>query len=162
MAWNGLTCFFICSSIFRIQLSLSNMSSPWEGFLPSRHTTSFQRRYDVVRHCTTSYWRWNDIECLLGNHYTLASRSSRPHMIFKVGVLKTFAICTRKHLCWSLFLNIVTGFQAFTKKRIQQRCFPVKFKKLLRIAFFDRTKKDPNWDTFRTLWKIFGGAFSRE
>ena len=32
---------------------------------PSRHTTSFQRRYDVVQHRTTSYRRWNDVVCLL-------------------------------------------------------------------------------------------------
>ena len=28
---------------------------------PSRHTTSIQRRYDVVRHRTTSYRHWNDV-----------------------------------------------------------------------------------------------------
>ena len=30
--------------------------------------------------------------------------SSSSHIIFKTGVLKNFAIFTRKHLCWSLFL----------------------------------------------------------
>ena len=32
---------------------------------PSRHTTSFQRRNDVMRHRTTSYRRGNDVVCLL-------------------------------------------------------------------------------------------------
>ena len=31
---------------------------------PYRHTTSFQRRYDVAQHRTMSYPRWNDVVCL--------------------------------------------------------------------------------------------------
>ena len=38
----------------------------WSRSFFRRHTTLFQRRYDVVQHCTTSYWRWNDFVCLLG------------------------------------------------------------------------------------------------
>ena len=38
--------------------------------------------------------------------YTVSSfRSSRSQMFFKIRVLKNFARFTRKHLCWSLFLN---------------------------------------------------------
>ena len=35
---------------------------------------------------------------------TSRGRSSRLQMIFKIDVLKDFAIFTGKHLCWSLFL----------------------------------------------------------
>ena len=44
-------------------------------------------------------------------------------MFFKLDVLKTFAIFTGKHLCWSHFL---TFFYNFIKKRLQYRRFPVK------------------------------------
>ena len=47
----------------------------------------------------------------------------------KKGVLKNFAIFTRKHLCWSLF--DVFGVN-FIKRRLQHRCFPVNITKFLR------------------------------
>ena len=31
---------------------------------PCKHMMSFQRGYDVVRCCTTSYRRWNNVVCL--------------------------------------------------------------------------------------------------
>ena len=45
------------------------------------------------------------------------------------GILKIFAIFTRKHLCWSLFG--VFGVN-FIKKRLQKRDFPVNITKLSR------------------------------
>ena len=41
-------------------------------------------------------------------------------------------------MCWSIFFNKVADLQAynFIKKRLQQRCFPVKFAKFLRTSFF--------------------------
>ena len=58
-------------------------------------------------------------------------RSSRSQMFFKIGVLKTFAKFTVKHLCWSLFL-----IKNFTKKRLQHKCFHVNITKFIRTAFF--------------------------
>ena len=54
-------------------------------------------------------------------------------MFFKIGILKHFSNFTGKHLCRSLFLN-VAGLKACncTKKKLQHRCFPVKFAKFLR------------------------------
>ena len=65
-------------------------------------------------------------------------RSSHPEVFCKKGVVKNFAKFTGKHLCWSLFLNKVTGFKTATllKERIQHKCFPVNFSKLLTVAFF--------------------------
>ena len=50
------------------------------------------------------------------------------------GVLKNLAKFTGKHLCWSRFLNKVTGLRPATslKKRLQRRSFPVNFAKFLR------------------------------
>ena len=51
------------------------------------------------------------------------------------GVLKNFANSTGKYLCWSP-VHEVGNLQSasFFKKRLQQKCFPVKFAKLLRIT----------------------------
>ena len=52
----------------------------------------------------------------------------------KKAVLKDFAIFTKKHLRWILFLNKNAGLQSwnFIKKRLQHRCFPVNIAKFLR------------------------------
>ena len=50
-------------------------------------------------------------------------------MFFKLGVLKDFANFTGKHLYWCLFLT------NFIKKRLQHRCFHVKFANFLRTPF---------------------------
>ena len=65
-------------------------------------------------------------------------RSSRPEVFCKKGVLKNFAKFTEKHLCQSLFFNIVAGLRPATilKKRLWHRCFPVNFVKFLRTSFF--------------------------
>ena len=47
-------------------------------------------------------------------------RSSRSQMFFKITVVEKFSSFTEKHLCWILW----------------QRCFPVKFAKILRTSFF--------------------------
>ena len=58
---------------------------------------------------------------------------SQEYTIFrKKGVLKNFAIFTRKHLCWSLFgvlgVNLIN-------KRLQHRYFPVNITKLFMTPF---------------------------
>ena len=54
--------------------------------------------------------------------------SGRSQMFFKKGVLKTFAIFTKKHL--SAFNNItVLEACSFTKKRLQHSYFPVSIAK---------------------------------
>ena len=50
-------------------------------------------------------------------------------MFCKKAVHKDFAIFMRKYLCGSLFLIML---QAFRKKRLQRRCFPVINAKFLR------------------------------
>ena len=64
----------------------------------------------------------------------LLYRSSCLQMFFKTGVLTNFKIFTGKHLHWSLFFNNVAG--SFTKKRLQNRCFPVNIVKFLATTFF--------------------------
>ena len=69
----------------------------------------------------------------------LPFRSSRSQMFFKVGVLKSYAIFTGKHLRWSLFLIKFKSFRPawnFIKKKLEHRYFPVNIAKILRTAFF--------------------------
>ena len=49
-------------------------------------------------------------------------------MLFKIGVLKDFAIFRGKHICWSLFLI-----------KLQVCNFPVNIAKFLRTVFFHKT-----------------------
>ena len=63
-------------------------------------------------------------------------RSSRTQMFFKTSVLKRFANFTGKHLRWSLFLkNLQAEGLQLHKKRLQHRCFLLKFAKFLTTPF---------------------------
>ena len=50
---------------------LVNFAQFLKMLFPCRHTTSFQRQYDVVQCRTTSYRRWKDIVCLRGYRTSL-------------------------------------------------------------------------------------------
>ena len=69
-------------------------------------------------------------------HYTMNHRdllglfkSSHQRSSVKEGVFKNVANFTGKHLCWSLLQAC-----KFIKKRLQHRCFPVKYVKFLRTS----------------------------
>ena len=62
------------------------------------------------------------------------SRSSRAQILFKIAALKNLANFIGKQLLWSLFL---IKFQA--KKRLQHKCFPVKYAKFLRTSSLQNT-----------------------
>ena len=75
---------------------------------------------------------WKKKSCIL-NGFTF--RSSHRRCSAKKGILKNFTKFTGKHLCWSLFLIKFHPWK-FIKKRLQHRCFPVKFAKILSAIFF--------------------------
>ena len=64
----------------------------------------------------------------------LTWRSSCSQMIFKKGILKSFAIFIGKHLFWSLFLIKLAC--NFIEKRLQHLCFPVNIAKFSRTFFY--------------------------
>ena len=70
-------------------------------------------------------------------------RSSHQRCSLKKVFIKNFTKFTGKHLCWSLFLNKVSGLRTATllKMRLQQRCFPVNFVKFLRTSFLQNTSQ---------------------
>ena len=59
-------------------------------------------------------------------------------MFCRKDVLRNFVKFTGKHLCQSLFFNIVAGLRPATllKKRHWHRCFPVNFAKFLGTSLF--------------------------
>ena len=69
------------------------------------------------------------------------SRSSRPEVFCKKGVLRKFAKFTGEHLCQGFFFNKVAGLTSATllKSRLWLRCFPVNYTKLLRTPFLQNT-----------------------
>ena len=70
-------------------------------------------------------------------HDDSISRSSRPEVFCKRGVLRNLVKFTGKHLRQSLFLIKLQawGLQLWQKKRLWLRCFPVNFAKFLRTHF---------------------------
>ena len=61
---------------------------------------------------------------ILGIRENAFSRSSPSQMFFKIDVLKSFAIFTEKHLCWSLFLNDGNLKRKYLIKTYFQTKFP--------------------------------------
>ena len=59
-------------------------------------------------------------------------RSSRPQLFIKIGVLKNFAIFTRKHLCWSLYLKKAFNFIKETPTQV----FSCENCKIFKNSFF--------------------------
>ena len=90
----------------------------------------------IITH-TTSYFRPVSIAKFLGTALLqITSRSSHLQMFFQIGVLRSLANFTGKHLCWSLFLkNLQVGGLQLHHKRLQQIFLPVKFAKFLRTLF---------------------------
>ena len=80
-------------------------------------------------------------------------RSNLSQTFFKIGVLKTFAMFTGKHVCWNLFLIkcYCLNDYNFIKKKLQHRCFPVNIAKLFRAAFFYRAPPVP---ASSSCWKF--------
>ena len=74
------------------------------------------------------------------------------------GFLKNFVYFTGKHLCWSLFLIKLQAWRPATLlKRLQHKCFPVKFAKFLRTPILQNICKQqlPNLLYFSTISLTF-------
>ena len=101
-------------------------------------------------------------------------------MFFKISVLKNFAIFTRKHLCWSLFLIKLRAFRPsgqksmgphfwwspilFPKKLSQKNICSYHFIKRFKYGYFLRIfgnnpdqliREHLSASTFKTDWSIF-------
>ena len=70
---------------------------------------------------------------------TLYVQKQPPEVFCEKGVLRYSADFAEKHLCWSLF-NKIPRLQVCNsiKNKLQHRCFPVKFEKILKHQFWRR------------------------
>ena len=75
----------------------------------------------------------------------------------KLGVLKNFVNSTGKHLCRSLFLIKLQTSCNSIKRRLQYRCFPVKFVKFLKAPFLEKRSSG----CFLGLSRVFKGVRSK-
>ena len=71
---------------------------------------------------------WSDYKSAYTDNITC--RSSHRRCSVEKGVLKNFANFTGRRLRWSVFL--IKFVKKFVEKRLQHRCFSVKFAKILR------------------------------
>ena len=111
--------------------------------IKTRHFHSSINHREQLFHRTliTGYFRPVNIAKFLRTDFLWnTSRSSRLQIFLKIGILKSFANFTGKHLYWSLFLkNLQAEGLQLHNKRLQHRCFPMKFVKFLRTPFLKNT-----------------------
>ena len=69
----------------------------------------------------------------------LTTRSSRPDVFCKKGVLRNFAKFTGKHLCQSLFFNCRLEACNFIKKESLAQAFSCEFCEISKYNFLHRT-----------------------
>ena len=107
--------------------------------IKTRHFHSSINHQEQLFHRTliTGYFRPVNIAKFLRTAFLQNTSRSRCSQIYlKIGVLKSFTNFTGKHLCWSIFFkNLQAEGLQLHKKRLQRRCFPVKFAKFLRTPF---------------------------
>ena len=114
----------IQSATLPLQQMLINMPQPPEHLFHRTLITSYFCPLNIAKFLRTAQ---------------NTSRSNHLLMFFKIGVLKSFANFTGKHLCWSpLLKNIRLKACNFIKKTTGQLFFPAKFAKFLRASFFCR------------------------
>ena len=103
---------------------------PWGELDVTQFLSNYELWQKTIKRINTKILSWYVTTYLINSQYLLIDRSSRLQMFFEIVVVRKSANFTGKHLCWSLFLII------FIKKRLQHRCFSVKFAKLLRTNSF--------------------------
>ena len=99
------------------------------------HSSLNHQEQPFHRTFITGYFRPVNIAKFLrtGFFYRTSPEAVVCKTFLKIDILKSFAKFIGKHLCWSLFLkNLQAEALQLHKKRLQHRCFPVKFSKLLR------------------------------
>ena len=85
---------------------------------------TFPRKYKTFRSSRSQAFYKNDVLKSLTRKQLCPSRSNRPQMFFKIGVLKNCVVFPGKHCVRGSFLI----------KRLRRRCFPVNI-----AIFFKRT-----------------------
>ena len=110
--------FMLCQTYAWIQLFSSIINMPLKKNKMNEMKFMFTSQYGQSNAKFASKFRSNHLRWSIGK-----------------GILKKFAKCTEKHLCQSLFFNIVAGQPAtLLNKRFWHRCFLLNFAKFLRTS----------------------------
>ena len=105
------------------------------------HSSINHQQHLFYRTLITSYFRPVNIAKFLRTAFLWdTTTSSRFQMFFKISVLKSFAIFSKMHLCWSVFLNNLQaeGLQLYLKKSPTQVFF-CEVCEIFENTFFYRT-----------------------
>ena len=78
------------------------------------------------------FWQNSIIDVWHGPKYSFQKQS--PDVFYKKALVKNFAIFQKKTSVWESLFDKASGLSPcnFIKKRLQHKCFPVKFAKFLR------------------------------
>ena len=105
------------------------------------HSSINHQQHLFYRTLITSYFRPVNIAKFLRTAFLWdTTTSSRFQMFFKISVLKSFAIFSKMHLCWSVFLNNLQaeGLQLYLKTSPTQVFF-CEVCEIFENTFFYRT-----------------------
>ena len=105
------------------------------------HSSINHQQHFFYRTLITSYFRPVNIAKFLRTAFLWdTTTSSRFQMFFKISVLKSFAIFSKMHLCWSVFLNNLQaeGLQLYLKTSPTQVFF-CEVCEIFENTFFYRT-----------------------
>ena len=126
--WSSMPVFsfiwYTLTELFRKPDNWQQIYKQTSSALYTSNDVSRRKKYYVITWLQNSCW----IVLFLKKY-----RSSYLRCSVRKGVLKNFGSSTGKQLCWSLFLwSCRPPAWKFFKKRLEHKCFPVKFATLLR------------------------------
>ena len=126
-----------------------NMSSCNKSF---KQVLSFKSDISFIYTSDSTFFTYLKFEASFWN-----SRSRRPEVFCKNGVLRNFAKFTRKHLCQRLFFNKVAAEACnFNKKETMPQVFSCEFCETSKNTFFHRnTAHGCFWISKKMLLKAF-------
>ena len=118
----------ILSSTFIYSASIFFLNVTWE---PDLYCSAIEKN---------NFW-FHFLLIYLAKTQETTTRSTRPEVFCKKGVLRNVPKLTEKHMCQRLFLNRDAGMRTATllKKGLWHRCFPVNFAKFPTISFLQKT-----------------------
>ena len=110
---------------------------------------------DLLTWCSQS---GNKINHVLFKFVFTLFRSSHGRCFIKKPIFKDFAIFTRKHLCWSLFLIKQQGFRSAKKKQTPAQVFSCDYCNIFKNTFFEEhllTCVSVYWnDLLKYIWIV--------
>ena len=127
--------FGLNAEIYRVNLRIQSKCGKKRTKKPPNKDTFVQWVWPITHHSLTFFFLLFLLFYIFYFPPALDFRSSRSQIVFKIGVLKNFAVFTGTHLCWILFL---IKFQAW-------RYFPLNIAKFVKTVFLQNTSCGCFW-----------------